>query len=119
MAYSKYHALKTTIDGITFDSKLEASRYRELKLMVKAGTIKDLKLQVPFDLVPKHTIEGITIRATKYIADFTYTENGVYIVEDTKGFKTAEYKRKKKQMFQRYGIEIREVTKRKPFTRKI
>lgn len=108
---SKYHSIKTQIDGIAFDSKLEATRYCELKLLVKAGAIKDLRLQVPYELVPKHEIEGIKIRATKYIADFVYWDNekNIEVVEDTKGFKTAEYKRKKKQLKQRYGINIHEV----------
>lgn len=108
---SKYHSIKTQVDGITFDSKLEATRYCELKLLVKANVIKDLRLQVPYELIPKHTIEGISVRATKYIADFVYWDNekNVEIVEDTKGFKTAEYRKKKKQLKQRYGIDIHEV----------
>ena len=108
---SKYHAQKTTVDGIEFDSKLEAHRYCELKTLEKAGKISDLRLQVPYELIPKHEIEGIKIRATKYIADFVYKDErtGEEIVEDTKGFKTSDYKRKKKQMLQRYGIEIHEV----------
>jgi hypothetical protein len=108
---SKYHAQKTTVDGIIFDSKLEAHRYCELKTLEKAGKISDLRLQVPYELIPKHEIEGITIRATKYIADFVYKDErtGKEVVEDTKGFKTSDYKRKKKYMLQRYGIEIHEV----------
>lgn len=108
---SKYHAQKTTVDGIIFDSKLEAHRYCELKTLEKAGKISDLRLQVPYELIPKHEIKGIKIRATKYIADFVYKDErtGKEVVEDTKGFKTSDYKRKKKHMLQRYGIEIHEV----------
>ena len=106
---SKYHSKKTTVDGITFDSKKEANRYCELKLLEKAGVIKGLFRQVKFELIPKHTIDGITIRATRYIADFTYYENGNLVVEDVKGYRTAEYKRKKKQMLEKYGIEIKET----------
>ena len=48
----KYGAKKTMVDGITFDSKKEAQRYEELKLMEKNGYIKDLKLQVGYELIP-------------------------------------------------------------------
>lgn len=108
---SKYNAVKTTVDGITFDSKKEARRYKELKLLESAKLIKDLRLQVTYPLIPKHTIEGINIRATKYIADFVYydQEKGCEVVEDVKGYKTATYKRKKKQMKQRYNIDIFET----------
>ena len=46
----KYNARKVEIDGITFDSLKEANRYSELKLLEKAGLIKDLTLQPRFNL---------------------------------------------------------------------
>ena len=49
---SKYRAKKITVDGITFDSRKEARRFAELRLLERAGKIKDLKLQVPFELLP-------------------------------------------------------------------
>ena len=49
----KYNNSKTIIDGITFDSKKEAKRYTVLKSLEADGYIKDLKLQVPFELLPK------------------------------------------------------------------
>lgn len=112
---SKYGNRKTEVDGIIFDSKHEAERYAELKLLEKAGEIRDLKLQEKFCLVP--TIEGegrkIAQRAVYYLADFTYWErNGKYwkrVVEDAKGVRTDVYKLKKKLMRWRHGIEIREV----------
>jgi len=51
----------------------------------------------------------VVIRGKKYIADFVYVRDGKTIVEDVKGYRTAEYKRKKLMMKQRYDIEIREV----------
>ena len=54
---SKYNSRKTVIDGITFDSKKEAKRYVELKKKQEEGEITDLRLQVPFELVPSFTIE--------------------------------------------------------------
>lgn len=78
---NKYHARKTTVDGITFDSAREANRYIELKTLQKAGFISDLKLQQKFLIVPK---EGNNRRARFYVADFTYTENGKEVIEDVK-----------------------------------
>ena len=40
---SKYHSVKTVVNGIVFDSKKEAKRYYELLLLEKAGEIHDLK----------------------------------------------------------------------------
>lgn len=101
---SKYKAIKTTIDGIKFDSKKEAKRYQELKLLQKVNYIKDLKLQVPFVLIEKSQYG----RQIKYVADFTYIENGELVVEDTKGFKTDVYKLKKRLLAEKYGIVIKE-----------
>lgn len=102
---NKYHAKKTTIDGITFASKKEANRYVELKLMEKAKAIQDLRIQVAFPLIPK-TKYGREIR---YIADFTYYENGKLVVEDTKGFRTDVYKLKKRLMAEVHNVLIREI----------
>lgn len=109
---SKYHARKTTVDGITFDSRKEANRWTELRLMEKAGMIKDLERQKPFELIPsqKDPDTGKTIeRACYYLADFVYTENGNIVVEDCKGVKTDVYILKRKIMLYRYGIRIRET----------
>ena len=106
---NKFHAKKTIIDGITFDSKREADRYCELKLLERGGAIIDLRLQVPFELQPAFTLNKKKIRAIHYIADFMYKENGVYVVEDAKGFKTKEYMLKRKLYAYKYGQEIREI----------
>ena len=105
MTYSKYRAKKETVDGITFDSRKEASRYRQLKLMEKAKAIQDLQLQVKFPLIPKSKYG----REVKYIADFVYYDQGKMVVEDTKGFKTDVYKLKKRLLAEKYGIEIKET----------
>lgn len=102
---SKYHATRTVVDGITFDSKREAARYTELKLMQRAGLISDLRRQVKFELIPKQQGE----RAVSYIADFVYSEDGQTVVEDVKGVRTPVYRIKKKLMLWRHGIRIREV----------
>ena len=95
---SKYGSRKTIVDGISFDSKREANRYCELKLLEKCGKIKDLKLQHKFELQPPFSKNGKTIRAITYVADFTYfdLEKTKNVVEDVKGYKTDVYQLKKK-----------------------
>lgn len=107
----KYHNRKTVRHGITFDSKHEADRYDELRLLLKAGEIHDLKLQQTYKLVGvQRTPEGAAVRAVTYIADFVYyTRDGKTIVEDAKGFKTKDYIIKKKLMLERFGIWVEEV----------
>lgn len=109
---NKYYARKTEIDGIVFDSKHEAERYCELKLLARAGEIRELMLQYPFELIPAQKDEhGKTIeRPICYIADFVYFDrDGNLVVEDAKGMKTEVYKLKKKLMLYFKGIAIKEV----------
>jgi hypothetical protein len=106
---SKYRNVKTTLDGITFDSVKEAKRYAELRLLERAGQIFNLQRQVSFVLIPKQERNGKVERPVVYKADFVYTENGQEVVEDTKGVKTKEYIIKRKLMLWQYGIQIREV----------
>lgn len=95
---SKYHAKKTVVDGIEFDSAKEAKRYTKLRYMEEAGEIDGLRLQVTFELLPSFECEGVKYHGMKYVADFVYHRGGKVVVEDCKGFKTAEYKMKKKLM---------------------
>ena len=109
---SKYGNRKTEVDGILFDSAKEARRYGELDLMLKAGEIRDLRLQVPFELIPAQRDERgrIKERAVNYVADFVYTtREGILVVEDAKGMRTDVYKLKKKMMLYFKNIEIKEV----------
>ena len=95
---SKYGSAKTVVDGITFDSRKEARRYAELKILEKAGRIEDLRLQPEFEIAPNYKKNGHTIRRTTYRADFQYydVDRQKTIVEDVKGYKTETYKLKKK-----------------------
>lgn len=99
----KFRNVKTTVDGITFASKKEAKRYCDLKLMVKAGVFKDLTLQ------PEFPIEVNGVKICKYVADFSYYENGKRVIEDVKGFRTPAYRLKKKLMLAVHGINIFET----------
>ena len=96
---SKYKNIKTQADGIKFDSTKEAERYGELRLLEKAGEICFLGIQIPFSLAG-----GVV-----YKADFVYYDkvNKYWVVEDVKGYRTQEYKIKKKLMAD-IGIEIKE-----------
>lgn len=105
---SKYHARKTVVDGIQFDSAREAKRYAKLRALEDAGKIQGLRLQVPFELLPSFECDGVKYRDMKYVADFVYYRDGKQVVEDCKGFKTAEYKMKKKLMAYVNHINIEE-----------
>lgn len=110
--WTKYNNKKITMDGQKFDSKKEASRYRELRLLEKAGVIKELRMQVKFTLIPSQRDEAtgkVVERECSYKADFVYEEDGKTVVEDVKGFRTKEYIIKRKLMLYQYGIRIREV----------
>lgn len=109
---SKYHSKKVIVNGIEFDSKKEAKRYSELKLLEKAGEIVDLELQKVFELQPSFKKNGKTYRKITYKADFCYFDKRLnkYIVEDVKGFKTEVYKLKKKIFEYKYQeLELREI----------
>lgn len=92
-----------------------------MSLLEKAGAITDLKRQVEFVLIPAQRepdtigkrggiIKGKTIeQKCSYIADFVYTENGKTVVEDVKGYKTPDYKIKKKLLLYIHGIRIKET----------
>lgn len=107
---SKYGNKKVEVNGIAFDSKKEARRYLDLKAMEIAGQIRDLRLQVPYLLIPSQRIDGKVVeREVKYVADFVYEQNGKTIVEDSKGHRTKDYIIKRKLMLSVWGIRIREV----------
>lgn len=109
---SKYGNTKVVLDGITFDSKKEANRWAELKLLERAGQIKYLRRQVTFELIPAQRENGKVVeRACSYIADFVYEENGKMVVEDAKSpaTRTDVYIVKRKLMLLQYGVRIKEV----------
>lgn len=109
--YHKYHAKKVTVDGITFDSKKEYTRWTELKLMERSGNITELERQVEYELIPTQRIGNrVAERPAKYRADFRYKlPDGTVIVEDVKGVRTPEYILKRKLMLYVHGIRVREV----------
>lgn len=122
---SKYKSKKTIVDGIEFDSRKEANRYCELKLLQRAGKIQNLELQKAIELIPAQreadtigkrggVIKGKVIeKAVFYRADFVYTENGETVIEDVKGYKGggayAVFTIKRKLLLYKYGIKIKEI----------
>lgn len=103
---SKYRAKPTFVDGVRFASQAEARRYGHLKMLERAGTICDLKLQPRFPLLVN------AIKVCTYVADFSYRFAGVVgvpVVEDVKGVQTPVYKLKKKMLAAQHGIIITEV----------
>lgn len=126
MRRSKYGNRKAVIDGITFDSRKEANRFLELRMLERAGKINALERQVKYVLIPTQRESSSEIytkgahkgelkpgkvleKECSYIADFSYIQDGAYVVEDTKGVRTEAYKIKRKLMLERYGIKVREV----------
>lgn len=102
---NKYGAKRVTVDGIGFDSKAEARRYGELKLLQHAKEISGLAIHPRYDL----TVNGMKIGT--YSGDFQYFENGKLILEDVKSpaTRTALYRLKKKLMKACHGIDVIEV----------
>jgi hypothetical protein len=100
MIRHKFNAKKTECDGFRFDSKKEAAYYETLKLRQKAGDVVFFLRQVPFHLPGN----------VRYVVDFVvFTADGDVEFIDVKGFRTAQYKQKKKQVEAVYPVEIREV----------
>jgi hypothetical protein len=97
---NKYGAVRVQVDGHHFDSKLEAKRYAELRLMEKAGEISGLDVHPAYDV----TVNGIPI--CKVILDFAYVLNGVLIVEDTKGKDNALSRLKRRLVEAQHGLKV-------------
>ena len=123
---------KVTVNGIKFDSKREAIRYCELKMLERARIITHLELQKVFELIPAQYEESGEVykrgekkgqpkpgkcieQSVTYKADFYYIETGKEVVEDVKGCRDpassayARYVIKRKLMLFMYGIRIKEI----------
>lgn len=127
----KYGNRKVVVDGIEFDSKKEARRYYELKLLQRAGQISELELQKEFELIPaqyesfeRYGKTGKRLQDGKrciekscvYKADFAYRDkSGQLVVEDVKGYRDpasagyAKFIIKRKLMLWVHGIKITEI----------
>lgn len=104
----KYNARPTEVDGHRFDSAAEARRYGELKLLERAGLIRDLVVHPSFELV----VGGQRVGA--YVGDFSWrptTNVFELVVEDVKSpaTRTPVYRLKRKLVKAIHGIDVQEV----------
>lgn len=122
---SKYNNKKTEYNGIKFDSKKEKDRYVFLKEAEDEGLIKDLQLQVSFELIPPVKEEYVEHLKTKdkiktrtlqhaicYTCDFSYYKGEEYVVEDIKAspkMLPADFRLKEKMFRWKYGFPIKKV----------
>lgn len=99
---SKYGAIRTEVDGISFDSKRESQRWSILRLMQRAGEIQSLERQVEYPL----SVNGVVIGKIK--PDFRYTRAGTVVVEDVKSKPTMTplFRWKAKHLAAEYGIKL-------------
>ena len=108
---NKYNNKKVTIDGIEFDSKIEARYYEYLKELEKQGVVSEFLLQKKYLLLEGFDKNGKRIRPIHYIADFEvhYTDGRIEVV-DIKGFETPDFRIKKKLFEYRYPFELKLIT---------
>jgi hypothetical protein len=103
---NKYRNERVEVEGHKFDSKREAARWMELRMLERTGAIRNLARQIRFPL----DVNGIHI--CDYIADFIYESvddsSWERVVEDSKGVRTPEYKLKAKLMLAIHGVTIKE-----------
>lgn len=104
---NKYHAVKTTVNGTTYDSKKEATRGALLEQLQREGKISNLEKQKEFVLIDAFELRGVKYRKCSWIADFYYYDNRKkhWVAEDVKSFvtrKKPEYRMKVKLFVQRY-----------------
>lgn len=104
---NKYGAKPTEVDGIKFASKAEAKRYGELKLLERAGHIRDLKLHVEYPLIVNGEKVG------KYTCDSEYIEGGELVTEDVKGRAVRDWPLRKRLFAALYGRKVREIKGRR------
>lgn len=108
----KYAAKKTAVDGVTFDSRMEADYYVYLCGLRDMGAIRSFVLQPPFVLQPTFKKHGKTFRAITYKADFGVVwADGSKTVVDVKGMPTAVFKLKAKMYSRLYDEPLVCVTR--------
>lgn len=124
---NKYNAKKVEYDGHVFDSKKEKARYELLKEAYNRGLIDDLRRQVRYELEPpvveeyEEQLKTKVVKKTRtlqrgiyYTCDFQYIKDGGLVVEDVKSSPAQAkldkaYQIRKKLLFARHGIKIKEV----------
>ena len=117
---SKYRSRKVDVDGFSFDSQAEATRYAELQLLERSEEITDLRVHPSWILQPRFLKpDGRIVRPITYEADFAYIENDHLVVEDVKpAWKDPRkdgawqvFRLKAKLLLYTHGIDVRVVDK--------
>jgi Protein of unknown function (DUF1064) len=98
---SKYRAQRQG----KYASKKEEGYAAKLALWQRIGEISNLQEQVRFELLPKDEMGPAVV----YVADFVFDDKFGHHVVDTKGFRTKDYKLKRRFMFAIHKIKIEEV----------
>ena len=111
----KYRNIPVEVDGIRFDSRKEARRWSELKLLERAGEVTHLERQVRFAC----RVDGHLI--CHWVADFVFFDTrregpdgqvGCRVVEDVKSpitRKNPVYRIKKKLVEALFNVVITET----------
>ena len=99
---NKYGAKITRRDGYTFQSKAEADRYTELKMLQEGGMISELKIHPPYKIV----VNGMTVCTA--VLDFQYWDRarGLFVFEDVKGKDNQLSQLKRKLLIATFGIDV-------------
>ena len=99
---SKHRNIPVIIDGVRFDSKGEAARFQQLKLIELSGQISRLELK------PKYEFMHNGQKFQTYTPDFQYFDETTKktIVEDYKGHMKSEDRRIKKMMKIFFSVDI-------------
>lgn len=98
---NKYGAKRTQVDGIWFDSKAEARRYGELKLLQTAGKIG------PITVHPRYPIHHCGVKICEVVLDFSYHDyKRAEVFEDVKGKDNVLSKLKRKLVQAQYGFKV-------------
>ncbi len=105
----KYGRIKKEVDGIVFDSTVEAEAWRILKLWEAAGAITELEVQPEFQLESGFVVDGKKVRAIKYRADFLFVKDGRKTVVDVKGVQTQAFRIKAKMFKARFPQLVFEI----------
>lgn len=109
---TKYHARRTFSELCQreFDSKAEAVRGEELRLLEMAGEISNLQYQIPFRLSEKPKVT-VTVdfayreRVTKGVGAVGYSP--LFTYEDYKGVLTRDFRTKLAWLKEKYGIDVK------------
>ena len=115
LSQSKYRNQKTEIDGITFDSKVEAEYYQHLKFMLKCKKILGFEMQKKMLLQDGYArpSTGTKVRPIFYVVDFlVYENNGDKTYVDVKGMKTDVFRLKQKMFEYKFKKQLKTVKKR-------